>query len=157
VIGAVLSGLLDDGSAGLLAVKRCGGLAFIQAPDHATEPEMPSRAAAYLGDALDGSLPAPELGNRIAQLIGSPAPIAAVPEDIQLEMKMLLGQGDGLDILSRQSAPVSTSCPECGGAGTPTPCARCCSRASTSRARATDVAQGGWRAMFERRSLLAAA
>ena len=35
VIGVVLTGLLGDGAAGLLAVHRCGGLALVQAPDDA--------------------------------------------------------------------------------------------------------------------------
>lgn len=115
VIAAVLSGLLDDGAAGLLSVKRCGGMAFVQDPAEATEPEMPSRAAENLGDQLDGALPVEALGRTIMQLLGSPAPEATVPPDIELEMKMLLGQVNGITALASQGPPIPVSCPECGG------------------------------------------
>jgi two-component system, chemotaxis family, protein-glutamate methylesterase/glutaminase len=115
VIAAVLSGFLDDGSAGLLAVKRCGGKAFVQALDEAAEPEMPTRAAENLGRELDGALPVAELGARIAQLLGTPAPEGSVPDDIQLEMRMQLGEVNGITELGSHFPPVPVSCPECGG------------------------------------------
>jgi len=56
VIGAVLSGSLDDGSAGLWWVKQKGGLAVVQNPETALFSEMPANAlsyvdAAYVADA----------------------------------------------------------------------------------------------------------
>lgn len=115
VIGAILSGLLDDGAAGLLSVKRCGGLAFVQDLHEALEPEMPTRAAENLGEQLDGALTVDALGAKIVQLLGTPAPPAAVPTELELEIKMLLGQVDGIDALSSNGSPVAVSCPECGG------------------------------------------
>jgi two-component system, chemotaxis family, protein-glutamate methylesterase/glutaminase len=115
VIGAVLSGLLDDGSAGLVSIKRCGGLAFAQAPRDAIEPEMPERAVEALDGSLDGVLSAPELGARLVQLVGSPAPASSVPNDVQAELDMLLGETSGLEVMSQEAAPLPLSCPECGG------------------------------------------
>ena len=47
VIGVVLSGLLDDGCAGLIAIKACGGLCVVQDPDDAIWPEMPRNALTH--------------------------------------------------------------------------------------------------------------
>lgn len=115
VIGAVLSGLLDDGSAGLVSIKRCGGLVFVQKPSDAIEPEMPERAAEAVGDGLDGALSADALGARLAALVGTPAPPGQVPKDVELELRMLLGEIPGLETMTGAGRPLPLSCPECGG------------------------------------------
>lgn len=45
-IGIVLSGRLDDGTAGLRTIKECGGVAIVQEPATAMAPGMPSSALA---------------------------------------------------------------------------------------------------------------
>lgn len=41
VIGVLLTGYLDDGTAGLIAIQRCGGTCVVQEPGDATYPDMP--------------------------------------------------------------------------------------------------------------------
>ncbi len=115
VVAAVLSGLLDDGASGLLSVKRCGGLAFVQSSSDAIEREMPERAAEALGERLDGALSAEALGLRMAQLAGTTATEGSVPADVQLEVEMLLGGVSALEVLAGQGPPLPLSCPECSG------------------------------------------
>lgn len=47
VIGVLLSGLLDDGSAGLYAIKQRGGIAAVQDPKSALWSQMPQNALQY--------------------------------------------------------------------------------------------------------------
>jgi len=65
LLGIILSGANDDGSAGLAAVRRAGGLTVVQQPDSAAVPYMVR--AALRGGAAELVLTLPE----IAALLGS--------------------------------------------------------------------------------------
>lgn len=45
-IGVVLCGMLDDGSAGLLSIRRAGGATVVLDPDTCSFPDMPRNAVA---------------------------------------------------------------------------------------------------------------
>ena len=66
VVGVVLSGRLDDGSAGLLAVKGRGGVTIVQDPNDADSAEMPERAIQYVRP--DYVLPGGAIGRKLTSL-----------------------------------------------------------------------------------------
>jgi two-component system chemotaxis response regulator CheB len=66
VVGVVLSGNLDDGTAGLRAIHEGGGMAVVQDPDDALFPGMPESALA--GDHADFVLPLREIGSLLSDM-----------------------------------------------------------------------------------------
>lgn len=84
VVGIVLSGALDDGTAGLAAIKRCGGLALVQDPSDAAEPSMPRKALS--GVAIDYCVPATAMAELLGRLVALPAgETSDIPFRIRLE------------------------------------------------------------------------
>jgi two-component system chemotaxis response regulator CheB len=65
-IGVILSGMLDDGVAGLFAIKARGGLAVVQNPADAAAPSMPRAALRYVDP--DYCMPARDLGPLLSLL-----------------------------------------------------------------------------------------
>jgi len=67
VIGVILTGLLDDGTAGLAEIKRKGGLVVVQNPNTALFPSMPLNALRYSDP--DYVLDLPEIPSVVARLV----------------------------------------------------------------------------------------
>jgi two-component system chemotaxis response regulator CheB len=114
VIGVLLSGLLNDGTAGLEAIKRCGGLALVQDPADAVADEMPRSALAALE--VDLTLSATRIGDVLSDLVRDPAgPPRPVPPEIRLEVDIAAGARVDSDVIRRLARPAAISCPQCGG------------------------------------------
>jgi two-component system, chemotaxis family, protein-glutamate methylesterase/glutaminase len=118
VVAVILTGALDDGTAGLLAVKRRGGIAVVQDPHDALYPSMPLSALTHVR--VDHILPLYEIGPLLIRLVGEQAKEEGaypVPDDMQRETK-LIEMDTSIDMLSsnnRVGTPSAFSCPECGG------------------------------------------
>ena len=108
----ILSGHLDDGTAGLLAVKRHGGCAVVQDPDEAVAPGMPRSALAYV--AVDYTLPLASMGPLLGRLAAAVAAGAEHRPDDTPETAA--ADHGGLDVTDGGAGtPAPFSCPACGG------------------------------------------
>jgi two-component system chemotaxis response regulator CheB len=117
VIGVVLSGALDDGTAGLWAIKDRGGLALVQSPEDAQHPSMPSSALRHV--LVDYTVPVSDMPALISGLVREEAelPAESTPTDgaIKTETRIAL-EGNGLQAGVMQLGAVSSNtCPECHG------------------------------------------
>lgn len=70
VVGVILSGGLDDGSAGLAAIRAAGGLGIVQRPDEALLDSMPKNAIEVAEP--EHVLPSDEIGPLIASILEKP-------------------------------------------------------------------------------------
>jgi two-component system chemotaxis response regulator CheB len=116
VIGVVLSGVLDDGAAGLFAIKRAGGVTLVQSPADALYPTMPIAAQEAVGGAdLVGT--ARELAEAIVALTQEEPAVAAPSrrsEDESDEVRREVFRGGSEH--PRPGQPSGFTCPECHGA-----------------------------------------
>jgi two-component system chemotaxis response regulator CheB len=114
VIGVLLTGYLDDGTAGMIAIKRCGGTCIIQDPADAEYPDMPQNALNQTEP--DYCLPLMEMGELLYKLISSkPGKSKTIPEDILIETKIAKRVLSDLPAVNALGKQVPFNCPGCGG------------------------------------------
>jgi two-component system, chemotaxis family, protein-glutamate methylesterase/glutaminase len=119
VIGVILSGTLDDGTAGLLAIKDAGGLALVQDPKETAYPGMALSAIHHVP--VDAVAPMAQLGLMIDRLSREPATEIrrSIPRDSEIDPAdpepALVGTA-ALRENGPPGQPSSFVCPECGGA-----------------------------------------
>jgi two-component system chemotaxis response regulator CheB len=114
VIGVVLTGYQDDGAAGLLAVKRCGGVTIVQSPEDAMHPEMPRSALAHVD--VDHCVPLVRMGALLHRLTRQEtAETPPIPRDITAEVEIIERSTDSVEREEELGTLAPLCCPECGG------------------------------------------
>lgn len=116
VIGLILTGLLDDGTSGLMVVRARGGAAVVQDPRSALFPAMPSNALERVPDAYVKSLA--DIPNLLQTLISQEVPdILPVPPSDLAERETRIAELDMSEVErdSHVGSPSPFACPECGG------------------------------------------
>lgn len=117
VVAVLLSGYLDDGAAGLLAVKREGGRIIVQDPNDTIYGDMPANALEVVR--ADFVLPLQDIPRAIVQMaeriqgIKSPRPSALEVENAEENVRTNVANGDGVEYM--QGKPSTFSCPQCSG------------------------------------------
>jgi two-component system chemotaxis response regulator CheB len=113
-IGVLLTGYLDDGTAGLTAIQRCGGTCVVQDPKDAAYPDMPRNALNRMK--VDYCLPLAAMGALLSKLVqrkfGARKP---VPKDIAIEAKIAERVLSDLRSVAALGKQVPFNCPGCGG------------------------------------------
>jgi two-component system, chemotaxis family, protein-glutamate methylesterase/glutaminase len=117
VIAVVLSGVLDDGAAGAVAVARRGGLVAIQDPTEALYPGMPEAVAELITP--DHVLPAAALGTMLGRRAGEPVELAGTPPPSELESREANIARHGEHSVAHDLAELGElagyACPDCDG------------------------------------------
>jgi two-component system chemotaxis response regulator CheB len=114
VIGVILTGLLDDGTSGMYAVKRCGGTCIVQEPDEADYADMPQSVLNRLQ--VDYRLPVAAIAERLIELAGHPVlPAPPVPRELAIEAKITENMTTTIDQLKEIGDKSDFVCPDCGG------------------------------------------
>lgn len=106
-IGVILTGGLNDGTAGLFEIKAMGGMTVVQAPQDAINAEMPQSALDHVE--VDYVRPASEIGCLLADL--------AVRDEADDAADSVVREQE-LDMSTEYTSerPVALTCPDCGGA-----------------------------------------
>lgn len=117
VIGVVLTGFLDDGTAGLWAIKDRNGIAMVQSPSEAAHDSMPKSAITHVETDFVGTLTelATEITNQVL------APIALEDAQPKNERHVIENgisiNGNGLSAGVMTLGEISNfTCPDCHGA-----------------------------------------
>jgi two-component system chemotaxis response regulator CheB len=114
VIGIVLTGLLDDGTAGLMAIKRCGGVTVVQDPRDAAYSGMPVNALNNVD--VDFCVSVAEMGPLLTMLVAKPhGRNKAVPYDIRTEATIAERVLSDVSQVNTLGVQVPYNCPGCGG------------------------------------------
>lgn len=109
VIGATLSGGLNDGTAGMIEVVANGGTSVVQDPNDATSPDMPQSVLDNV--AVDHVVSIKEIGGLLTRLVrqaGAASPGLNHPTGDSQER--------GMTGEFTLNLPAAITCPDCGGA-----------------------------------------
>jgi two-component system chemotaxis response regulator CheB len=115
-IGVILSGGLDDGTAGLWAIKQLGGIAIVQDPDEAIAPSMPKSALEHVR--VDYCVAVAKISDLLIRLAREPLEEEGgytVPEKMKIEVNIAREKQPLEAGVEKLGEPSTFACPECHG------------------------------------------
>jgi len=106
--------MLDDGTAGLIAIKRCGGVTVVQDPKDAAYAGMPQSAVDNAD--VDFCVPIADMGPLLAKVVSKrPGKTKPVPGDIRTEAEIAERVLSDVEQVNGLGTQVPYNCPNCGG------------------------------------------
>jgi two-component system chemotaxis response regulator CheB len=115
-IGVLMSGVLDDGVAGLSAIQARGGITLAQQPDDALYPTMPHNAIA--AGVADHQVTAADVGAVLKRLADREIKERPMEPDSSMELENRIAMGTRFDVSTGSDTlgPASGyTCPDCNG------------------------------------------
>ena len=113
VIGIILTGFLNDGTSGMMAVKRSGGVAIVQDPNEAEVPDMPLSVLNNME--VDHCIGLSRMGETLRHVMAQEPEPVEPPAEIIAEAQLASRMAVGIDNVSRLGNRSVYSCPDCGG------------------------------------------
>jgi two-component system chemotaxis response regulator CheB len=114
VIGIILTGLLDDGTSGMSAIKRCGGITVVQEPADAEYDDMPQSVINFVP--VDHRSAVAEMGAVLISVLNEPLPPAIpIPRELEIEATLTENRMTSINQLKEIADHSDFTCPECGG------------------------------------------
>jgi two-component system chemotaxis response regulator CheB len=116
-VAVVLSGARDDGVAGASAIGARGGCVFVQSPEDALFPSMPSETVSR--DHPDRVLPLAELAEAVTNAVRHLSEEVPMSEnggdEMSLETEYAMLDPDAIEPAGPPGMPSAFGCPACGG------------------------------------------
>lgn len=120
----LLSGADDDGTAGMMAIKRCGGVTIVQDPVDSEYPEMPASALRNVGP--DFTRPVAEIGPLVEGLVtGKITKREEQPMSEPVDKSLNNDEETPTDV-RKLGVPSVFTCPDCNGTLSELQDANCC-------------------------------
>nr|WP_264623359.1 chemotaxis protein CheB [Bradyrhizobium elkanii] len=109
VVGVILTGGLNDGTAGMFEVKARGGTTVVQDPSDSVTPNMPQSVIDHV--IVDYVVPVKDIGSLLTSLVADHH--ATLPVNVPQTGD---SQEKGMTAEFTLNHPVAVTCPDCGGA-----------------------------------------
>ena len=114
VTGIILTGMLDDGTSGMSAIQRAGGMLMVQDPAEAEYEDMPVNVLRNMD--VDYSLPLAEMPMvLIDHYLRLDCDHQTAPDDVRLEAQITQNMSSDVEELKKIGSPTTLTCPDCGG------------------------------------------
>ncbi len=113
VIGILLTGMLYDGTVGMEAIRRSGGITVVQDPNDAPYPNMPANVLLHME--VDHNLPVAEIGILLEELVHRKTHPHTIPDDIKAEAAIAERMLAGTQQVEPLGYRSPITCPDCGG------------------------------------------
>lgn len=112
-VGVILTGLLDDGATGMLAIQRSGGTSIVQDPNEAEFPDMP--LAVLNNMEADFCISLADMGEVISGITQTNPEEKPAPEDVIIESQIAERVVVDYDNVRQLGEKSIYACPDCGG------------------------------------------